>query len=527
MVGLSSTRGLAARIAAVCVLFTAVACTDGVTSPALSAEDALLKKAPLLPSAPSSHLHTGKYRDSGLPHATGRSGSARLAARALLGADGVTRLLVTTGSVDDPDRAPGELAKVQLKVYAPDGDPDVHAELPASHVRRLVRVPASRTARRCARIDVQANVRGIDRNRTDVVEISETVKLGAALGVSIDPPAQVVTGVPTVITGTVRETNGQVGTYTSCVLYVDGVLVDRIDHIWVDAGDVVTCAFTHTFHEDGAHDVEIRLVAGPGDQTFATDPPSDSGEVIALDPTPTPTFTASVMDRTVAEERLYDETWWNPDGSNREFHQNNGEASRTQSFAMTGTIARAASFPLSSVSVQLASTAGTWHSAQWSGLAAALPDLSGQSCVNQLVPAHGAHFYLCSTGTGFTGSTAFGYTRFAGTVTYHSRAFHRQWDAIAGVETTYSWNNASETYAGGGQMRPLGSAVTFSVTVADLVGSIPVSGTVPLASFDEGTVTLAPYTCHDEMPYWLYGGVKTVCEGASRRTYGWSGEISG
>lgn len=525
MVGLSSTRGLAARIAAVCVLFAAAACTDSVTSPAISAEDALLKRAPLLPSAPSSHLHTGKYRDSGLPHATGRSGSARLAARALLGADGVTRLLVTTGSVDDPDGAPGELAKVQLKVYAPDGtrmftQNFLRPTSGGSYEFLLPGLPAG------ARIDVQANVRGIDRNRTDVVEVSETVKLGAALGVTIDPPAQVVTGVPTVITGTVRETNGQVGTYTSCVLYVDGVLVDRIDHIWVDAGDVVTCAFTHTFGEDGVHTVQIQLVSGPGDQTFVTDPPSDSGQVVALNPTPTPTFTASVMDRTVAEERLYDETWWNPDGSNREFHQNNGEASRTQSFAMTGALARAAAFPLTSVSVQLSSSEGPWHSAQWSGLAAAAPDADGQSCVNRLVPEHGAHFYLCSSGTGYTGSTAFGYTRFAGTVTYHSRAFHRQWDAVLGVETTYSWNNVSETHAGGGQMRPLGSAVTFNVTVTDLVGTIPVSGIVPLTSF-ESSLALAPYTCRDEMPYWLYGGVKTVCEGASRRTFGWSGEISG
>lgn len=525
MVGLSSTRGLAARIAAACVIFSAAACTDGMTSPS-AADEAAFKKSPLpsLPTAPS-HLHTGKYRDSGLPHATGRSGSARLAARALLGGDGVTRLLVTTGSVDDPDRAPGELAKVQLKVYAPDGSKmfTQNFQRPTSggsYVFLLPGLPAG------ARIDVQANVRGIDRNRTDVVEISETVKLGAALGVTIDPPAQVVVGVPTVITGTVRETNGQVGTYTSCVLVVGGVEVDRIDHIWVDAGDVVTCAFTHTFREEGAHDVQVRLVAGPGDQTFVTNPPSDSGQVVAVDPTPTPTFTASAMDRTVAEERLYDETWWNPDGSNREFHQNNGEASRTQSFAMTGALARATSFPLATVSVHVASNAGVWHSAQWTGLVA-VPDLSGQSCVNQLSPENGAHFYLCSSGIGYTGSTAFGYTRFAGTVTYHSRAFHRQWDAVAGVETTFSWNNVDETYNGGGQMRPLGTAVSFDITVTDLVGSIPVSGTVPLAAFDEGIVTLVPYTCKDEMPYWLYGGVKTVCEGASRRTFGWSGEVSG
>jgi hypothetical protein len=525
MVRLSSTRGLAARIVAVCALFAAAACADGVTSPSATQADQALLKLPL-PAAVSSHLHTGKYHDSSLPHATGRSGSARLAARALLGADGVTRLLVTTGSVDDPDRAPGQLVKVQLKVYLADGTKlftQNHQRFTTggSYEFRLPGVPYG------ARIDVQANVRGIDRNRTDVVEVTETVKLGAALGVTIDPPAQVITGVPTVITGTVRETNGQVGTYTSCVLVVDGVEVDRIDHIWVDAGDVVTCAFTYTFQNDGTHNVQIRLDAGPGDPGFVTTPPSDSGTVVAQTPTPAPTFTASVTDRTVAEERLYDETWWSTDGSNREFHQNNGEAARTQTFALTGTLARAAGFPLASVSMQLSSDAGAWHNASWSGLAAGLPDLSGQTCVNQLAPEHGAHFYLCSTGSAFTGTTAFGYTRFAGTVTYHSRAFHRQWDAVSGTETTYSWNNVSETYAGGGQMRALGSAVNFTLTVTDLVGSIPVSGTIPLTAFDEGTVTLAPYTCHDEMPYWLYGGVKTVCEGASRRTFGWSGQVSG
>jgi hypothetical protein len=523
MVRLSSSRGLAARCVALCALLATTACTDGVTSPGTLPADALLKKSPVIP-APS-QLHTGKYHDGSLPHATGRSGSATLAARALLGADGVTRLLVTTGSVDDPDHAPGELAKVQLKAYAPDGTKlfTQNFQRPTTGGSYEFLLPGLPYG---ARINVQANVRGIDRNRTDVVEVTETVKLGARLGVTIDPPAQVVTGVPTVITGTVRETNGQAGAYTSCVLYVDGVEVDRIDHVWVDAGDVVTCAFTHTFRDDGPHDVEIRLAAGPGDQTFVTDPPSDSGTVTALDPNPTPTFTASVMDRTVAEERLYDETWWNPDGSNREYHQSNGEAARTQNFAMTGTIARATAFPLSTVSVQLSSSAGPWHSATWSGLAAALPDLSGQSCVNQLAPEHGAHFYLCSTGIGFTGSTAFGYTRFAGTVTYHSRVFHRQWDAVAAVETTFSWNTVDETYTGGGQMRPLGSGVTFQVSVTDGVGTIPVSGTVPLASFDS-TVTLAPYVCHDEMPYWLYGGVKTVCEGATQRTYGWTGQISG
>ncbi|HEX6910889.1 MAG TPA: hypothetical protein VF142_10860, partial [Longimicrobium sp.] len=67
------------------------------------------------------HLHTGKYRDSSLPHATGRSGSATLGASAVLGADGVTRLQVTSGSIHHTGPA-GELAKVQVKAWGPDGE---------------------------------------------------------------------------------------------------------------------------------------------------------------------------------------------------------------------------------------------------------------------------------------------------------------------------------------------------------------------------------------------------------------------
>ena len=48
----------------------------------------------------------------------------------------------------------------------------------------------------------------------------------------------------------------------------------------------------------------------------------------------------------------------------------------------------------------------------------------------------------------------------------------------------------------------------------------------PLRSFDS-TATLVPYTCRELLPYWLLGGVQTICEGSTERTFGWSGEASG
>lgn len=58
--------------------------------------------------------NTIKYKNSGLPNATGRSGSASIEARALLGSDGVTTIELTTGSFENGG-ATGTIAKVQLK----------------------------------------------------------------------------------------------------------------------------------------------------------------------------------------------------------------------------------------------------------------------------------------------------------------------------------------------------------------------------------------------------------------------------
>ena len=521
MVRLSSTRGHTARIlAALAVLAGTAACTGDTTSPLASAP-----QSDALASHSASHLHTGKYRDSGAPHATGRSGSARLAARAYRGADGVTRLQVTTGSLDDPDRAPGELAKVQLKVYDPLGLRlfTQNHQRPSSdgwHEFRLEGVSLG------ARINVQANVRGIDRNRTDVVEVTATVVSPPTFLVSIDPPAQVVADVPTVITGTVTETGGDAGGYTSCVLYVDGVVVDRIDNIWVDAGDVVTCAFTHTFRP-GPHNVEVRLEGGVVDPTLVGPVPSDGGVVNAVSPTLRATWTLTAEDRMTWIQELYNEVARGPDGWTRSHNQDTGVSPHTQSLSLTGALARATSFPLSAVDLEVWSDAGPWHSATWNGLTAAAPDADGQSCVNQLIPEHGAHFYLCSTGSGATGTTAFGYTRFAGTVTYHSYVFGREWNELTGQEfAVWSWNNESEAYDSGGQRRPMGSQISVRLEVTDGVGSFPVQATVPLTSFDSTTV-IRPYTCREELIPWLPGIVKSVCEGTNHRIYGLSGTATG
>lgn len=473
------------------------------------------------------HLRRGKYRDSGHRcRATGRSGQATLTVTAIVGADGVTRLEVVSGSTRHPGEARGDLSRVQIRAWTPAGHKVLNANYQrptsgSSYEYLLPGIPAGSV------FQVQANVRGIDGRRTDVVTVVVTSKQGPALSTSIQLPDEAVVGVPTVITGSVRETNGFRGTATACVLYVDGVLVDRVDNVWVDAGDEVTCAFTHTFATAGVHDVRVTLVNPADDPGLLPPPPVATGQVNATNPNLVPGWTASVLDRTVTTNARYDLSWWKPDGSHKEYEQSTGESPRSQTITLNGTLARATAFPLASVRLTLGSdVAGTFQTAAWTGVAAAAPNAQGQSCASEMIVDQGAQFTLCSRGVGSSGSTTFGYTRFAGTVTYHSRGFSRTWDNVAATETYWTWNDSPETYAGGGQMRQLGTRVTLQLSVTDGVGPFQVNAAVPLTSF-ERLLSEVPYTCTEEALWWLEGGVQKVCEGRTERESGWSGSAAG
>lgn len=521
MLLLSSHGRSTARALAVVALFAVAACSDSGSPTGTLAADAAGPSA----SHSAGHLKRGKYRDSSLPHATGRSGSATLSASAIIGSDGVTRLRVTSGSVHHPGRALGELAKVQVKVWTEDGEKiltqNFQRPTPGATVDlRFPGIPAG------ARFQVQANVRGIDGRRTDVVTVTETSRLAAAFSTTIHLPDQVVVGVPTIITATVREINGQMGGTTACVLFVDGREVDRVNDVWVDAGDQVSCAFTYTFGSAGDHDVRVGLQVDTSDPGLLPAPPSSSGVVKAADPNLPPVWTASVLDRTVQTEIRFDAAWWKPDGSRREYERNTGESPRSQTINMTVNLDRATSFPVDARLALSSNVAGTFQSETWSGLNAGAPDANGQACLSQSLVAQGGIFTLCSTGSGADGRTTFGYTRFAGTVTYHSRGFVRQWDALTGTETGWSWNDSPEYYSGGGQMRRLGTSVGIALGIVDGAGDYEVNATVPLSSFDR-LLSEVPYTCRVDAWWWLEGGAETTCEGRTEREVGWSGTATG
>ena len=239
--------------------FIVAACADNTSPTGLSTDK--LDTRPDVASAgsrPTRFSNRIKYRDKGLQPARGRSGNATLTARGLLGANGMTTLDVSTGEINAPSSA--FFKKIQVKLFASNGSvqstknynvgtsPNVQLTIPG-------RVRGSN-------IDVQANIIGVDGSRTDVVTVTETVKLRPDLAVDrITNPERAQIGIPVDITALVSERNGDVGANADCVLSADGVEIDRANQIWIDANRSVSCMFRPIFSTVGQKHLRVSLVS--------------------------------------------------------------------------------------------------------------------------------------------------------------------------------------------------------------------------------------------------------------------------
>lgn len=191
-----------------------------------------------------------KYRDSGKQKATGRDGDASIEAQALLGRDGATELLVTAGG--------GTIGRVQVK-------------LPGDVTHNFNQLGGTTFTQRLDglmphdAIGVQVNVESPER--TGVVSATETVKRRPDLVIGrVAAPPHALRNAPYRITAMVQEANGDVGARASCVLFADGVEVDRANDVWVDAGGTVTCEMAHVFPRAGTTQLSIAVTGvEPGD----------------------------------------------------------------------------------------------------------------------------------------------------------------------------------------------------------------------------------------------------------------------
>lgn len=271
--------GRVRSFALVGVLVGVAACADNTTTGPSGKTPSLRSGVSTARRGPTRFANTIKYRDLGKKNARGFAGLASLEARALLGIDGGTTLDVSTGSIDNPD-ASSLLSKLQLKLFAPDGTQQTTTNYKDINSPTYQLSLAGRV--RSSKLQVLGNIVGVDGKHSDVVLLTETVKLRPDVSVDrIIAPVQASTGTPTEISAVIAENNGDVGARADCVLAVDGVDVGRANAIWVDAGRTVSCVFNHTFTTKGTSQLTVRAIAvNPGDWSAANNSATQSITIV-------------------------------------------------------------------------------------------------------------------------------------------------------------------------------------------------------------------------------------------------------
>ena len=441
-----------------------------------------------------------RYKESGLKPASGRSGSASLTARALLGKDGATAIELSTGELDTEATKPGNINKSQIKPLDENGE--------ALYARNYTGSGGGyfsttvNDLHRGQQVQVQATINGIDANRTNVVTVVETVKLRPDLSPSnLSAPARGVPGHPVNISVALRELRGDSGATTNLILYADGTAVDRANGVWVDAGGTVSCVFTHTFSSAGTKQLEVKAEqTAPGDYDI-------SNNVV----------TGTVVIGPIAAELNYNVQIFDGDDDFRahvyEKRYFNGvlQSEREEDFSAKGWqqqanffgwTARMVSFPLS-ISHRETNDGTMVFSDSYTNLTpTSVIDASDGVTrfiaynVFRFEASTGHYFNLSTTATinlatgARTEMTSFSSNRQAGDVTYHSAGWERFWDGESGEEFFYTWNTTD--FLLGGTRIPFGThyGINISLTTGD--------GTIYTAS---PNVTLSPFDNSGQQPF--------------------------
>src|SRR5438067_4660481 len=212
-----------------------------------------LSPALALAAPPTAISNTIPYRVSA-PVATGRDGNATVVSRALIARDGTTSVEIATAPFDvGPQDA---ITHLLIKALTPSGAV-AFARAYNDTIPKGWTVLTFNDLVRDQALWLEAHVDDRSLPRTDVVILSDVVRRRPDVRVdAVIAPTQVAPNVPVTMTATLDEHNGDVGAHASCVLLVDGAEVDWINGVWIDAGDTVSCAFTHVF-DAGSHTIRV------------------------------------------------------------------------------------------------------------------------------------------------------------------------------------------------------------------------------------------------------------------------------
>ncbi|MFL5383202.1 MAG: hypothetical protein ACJ8GN_11845 [Longimicrobiaceae bacterium] len=480
---LSVRRGVA--VAALALL--AGACSRDVLDPASPRAPGA---APHLTTAstrrPTLISNAVKYRDLGAKPATGRSGSSTLAARALLGKDGVTELEVTTGTFDPVPEATRPLTRLQVKQLDSDGHP----------VRTLNYndLAGGGTAAfryeglaRGTTLQVQGNV--AEAPRTDVVTVTGTVHRRPDLRIGTVTPLQVRLGFPMNVDVTVSELNGDVGARADCVLYVDGVEADRARGIWVDAGDAVSCSLTHVFESVGSKQIRMEVAnVSPGD----FDPSNNVAHATVQVAGAGGDFNYYAYAEHYVENSVQI-------GNNRIVYdagqviEQNDTTHSTHAIQignLYASLPHGLSLATTSVRVSQSTDGVILHAGGWPDATDGYPLLPDPDCMSNW--HDGVVVYVCSTGTADDGYTSVQYVRGGSALTYYGIQYIRTWWAGA-PEYVYSFTvEWSGGWSDPGFQTPIGRDYSFLVELTDGDRTYRLDATVQMGAPETSTWTYYP-----------------------------------
>jgi hypothetical protein len=465
--------------------------------------DDALAAAP--PRNPNSHLYSTRNPSA----ITGRSGSAALTVRTLIGKDNQTSIELSTGQLDSGATPPGNISKVQIKAY------DAAGEVAFAHNYNDLASGGYlaynySTLHRGETLQVQANIRGIDRKRTDVVSVTAVVKARPDIAVeSVFAPGMAYVNTPVNIVATVRELNGDAGARLNCLLYVNEVVVDRIEGMYVDGGGTVSCAFTHEFDTTGTKQLRVEAAGVvPGDWDGTNNTASTS--VVIESPVPAYNWaSASVYD---VDFDNYYRSWggysyqdpYDSSSSGADWSYVNSWTGWEQGFWYYGVLSsKRTSFPVVALAPSVRVDGEMLVSATYSNVAAVYgygDENWGLNCgfLTDALADRTIYTQVCTQWWSPAETAAMTWVNlssYAGEVTYFSERYEKYWfkppqGELIVQEYTWTWNQTS----GVGRRLPIGNTYVLDVSLTD--GSVTYS--LPL------TVSPAPFTYSYGTPLTCY-----------------------
>jgi hypothetical protein len=447
-----------------------------------------LRNASYTNTQPALYPNSRKYRDAGVKPAVGRSGSATVQMRALLGVSGTTDVEVTTGSFDGGTSASGDFGMVQVKSLANGASfTSNQAHLTSSSASFPFTGIAHGTP-----VNVQAIVRNADGPRSDVVNVADVVHFRPDLFARIQGPAAGPLGAAINFFATVAERLGELGARASCVAYVDGTEVDRADNIWIDAGSSVSCLFTIMFATKGTHTVEVRVVnVQPGD--FDNSNNSASTTIHVEDPNGYAAYTFQAHDLTINDSFRYVTL---VDGILSD--QRVTETGREQFVLFNGLIPQALAFPVRLHS-EFATNGATIDALDDTFDSAPFVDWELGYCNSHHFPVNGSNTHVCVYTSGrLAGQTYVQYDWLSQDVRYHSDTYSKVWGDNTS-EPSYQASDRAITMP----LSNFGSDLTGQLAIYSGGSATPVASatnTFALSPFLERLDAVAPSCTPDLFP---------------------------